>query len=158
QRISITGSSSEPGSVTVAQPPTPFTLSLDSNSSAEVTSPTGRLFAGAGATSVAPGGSDLHVGTTSGVVITPQPVTVVPASGTATATASGIGTGTVHVAVTEAGGVALALTVSGLIPGGPYSVSRNGAAPMLVYADGGGTVQYSDAPPSSGTWDYAVTG
>jgi parallel beta-helix repeat protein len=158
QRVSITGSSSEPGSVTVAQPPGPFTLSLDSNSTGDVTSTTGQLFAGAGATSVTPGGSDLSVAPNSSPVVTPQPVTVVPAGGSATASASGIGTGTVHVVVTEAGGVGLTITVSGLTPGGAYSVSRSGAAPMLVYANGSGTVQYSDTPPSGGTWDYAVTG
>jgi parallel beta-helix repeat protein len=160
QRISITGSSAEPGSATVAQPTGPFTLSADSNSTADVTSTTGRLFASdAGTTSVTPTGSDLHVANTGGgIAVTPLPVTVVPDSGSATAGASGIGTGTVHVVVTGAGGIGLTITVSGLTPGGSYSVSRDNAAPVLVYANGSGTLQYSDTPPAGGTWDYAVTG
>jgi len=154
QKISVTGSSAEPGSVTVAQPRAPFQVTVDSNSSADVTGPGGQLFAlGSTATSVAPSGSTLHV-SASGTV-TPQPVTVVPASGTATATASGIGTATVHVVVT--GSAPRTISVSGLTPGGTYTVRRDGIPLTVAIADGSGTVQVTDAPLSSGTYDYTVS-
>lgn len=165
QRISVVGSAAEPGSLTVAQPPAAFSLSLDANSSAEVTSPTGRLFAtaaGTVGTTVTPSGSDLHLtsgilGTTNGVTITPQPVLVVPASGTASASANGIGTSTVHVVVAATAGVGLTITVGGLTPNGRYAVTRDGASVGMFFADNEGKVQFVDAPPTGGTSDYAVT-
>jgi parallel beta-helix repeat protein len=162
QRVSVAGSSAEPGSVTVSGAAAPFVLSVDSDSSAEVTSPAGQLVTVDGnavAATVAPSGSDTHLtsavtGTTGGVTVAPQPIGVLPAAGTASA----LRTGPAAVRLTGAAGTAVTFTIGGLAPGGTYTVSRNGAALTQVTADGSGTVRFTDTPPTGGPNDYAVTG
>jgi parallel beta-helix repeat protein len=162
QRISVTGSSTGPGSLTVAQAPGPFSISVDADSSAELTSPTGQLFSvGAGniAAAVTPSGSDAHLtsvilGTTGGVNVTPQRISVVPASGSASALATG------PAAVRLSGqvaGTSVAFTVGGLTAGGNYTVKRDGAALTHVTADATGTVAFSDAPPTGNPTNYTVS-
>jgi mannuronan 5-epimerase len=161
QRISVTGNSTEPGSLTVARAPGPFSISVDSDSSAELTSPTGQLFAvGAGniPAAVTPSGSDAHLtsailGTTGGVSVTPQRISVVPASGTASA----LGTGPAAVRVSgQAAGTSVAFTVGGLTAGGVYTVTRDGTTLTQVTADATGTVSFSDALPTGNPTNYTV--
>jgi parallel beta-helix repeat protein len=163
QRVSITGNSTEPGSVTVSQPTASFSLSVDGDSSAEVTSPTGQLVTvGTNnvAATVTPSGSDTHltsavIGTTGGVTVTPQPIRVQPDGGTASA----LRTGPAGVRVSGyAAGTAFAFTVGGLTIGSTYTVTRDGTALTQVTADGSGTLTFSDAPPTGNPTDYAVTG
>jgi parallel beta-helix repeat (two copies) len=162
QRITVTGDSIEPGSVTVSGPTAPFSLSVDSESSAEVTSPTGQLMAAGGnnvAATVSPSGSDTHLtsailGTTGGVTVTPQPITVVPASGTASALCTG------PAAVQLSGqtpGTPVTFTIGGLTAGGTYMVNRDGTALTQVTADQSGMVRFTDAPPAGNPTTYTLT-
>jgi mannuronan 5-epimerase len=162
QRVSVTGNSAEPGSVTVSGPTAPFALSMDSDSTAEVTSPTGQLVTAGGTDLTAtatPSGSDTHltsavVGTTGAVTVTPQPISVLPASGTVTA----LRTGPTAVQVRGPNGTAVAVTVGGLTAGATYSVTRDGSVLTQVTADDSGTVRFTDALPNASATDYAVTG
>lgn len=163
QRVSVTGSGTEPGSVTVSGPTAPFSLSLDSDSSAEVTSPTGQLMAADGtgvAATVTPMGSDTHLtsailGTTGGVTVTPQPITVVPASGTASA----LGTGAAAVRLSgQTAGSPVTFTIGGLTADGIYTVNRDGTVLTQVTADQSGTVWwFTDAPPTGDPTNYTIT-
>jgi hypothetical protein len=149
--------------VTVSQPTASFSLSVDGDSSAEVTSPTGQLVTvGTNnvAATVTPSGSDTHltsavIGTTGGVTVTPQPIRVQPDGGTASA----LRTGPAGVRVSGyAAGTAFAFTVGGLTIGSTYTVTRDGTALTQVTADGSGTLTFSDAPPTGNPTYYAVTG
>jgi parallel beta-helix repeat protein len=161
QRVSVTGSASGPGSVTVVDPTGPYQISVDSDSSADLTSPTGWLSqVGGGGISatVTPSGSTTHLtsailGTTGPVSVTPLPVGVLPASGTVDA----LGTGPTAVRVSGQLGMSVAFTVRGLVPGGTYTVTRMGDPLTQVTADGTGTVTFTDALPNSSSIDYAVT-
>lgn len=161
QRVSVTGSGTEPGSVTVSGPTAPFSLSVDGDSSAEVTSPTGQLMAAGEvrvAATVTPSGSDTHLtsdilGTTGGVTVTPQPVTVVPASGTAAAVLTG------SAAVQLSGhtpNTPVTFTIGGLTAGDAYTVRRAGKALARMTADHSGTVRFTDAPPTGSPTTYKI--
>jgi mannuronan 5-epimerase len=163
QRVSVTGNSTEPGSVTVAGPTAPFSLSLDSGSSADVTSTSGQLVTVGGtnvAVTVTTSGSDTHltaviIGTTGAVTVAPQAIRVGVGSGTASA----LRTGPAAVRVSGyATGAVFTFTIGGLAAGATYTVTSNGSALLPVTADASGTVRFTDTPPTGGPTDYAVTG
>ncbi len=161
QRISVTGTAAEPGSLTIISPPGKLSVSVDANSSYDVTNVGGKLYAVGGvAATVSPTGSATHLtstalGTTGGVSMTPQALTVLPASGSASASATGSGTST-NLTVTGTPGGNLAITIGGLTPGAHYLVRRNGGQITTAVADSGGVVRFTDAPAAHGTFHYQV--
>jgi mannuronan 5-epimerase len=162
QPVRVSGSSTEPGSLTIADPSGPVSVTVDSNSSYDVTSASGQLYAVGGvAASVSPGGSVTHLTSTvlhstASVRVTPQKVSVVPASGSASASATGTGTAT-DVTVSDTPGGTFAISIGGLTPGVRYVVGRNGAQLTTAVADAGGVVLFSDAPAANNTFHYRVS-
>jgi parallel beta-helix repeat protein len=164
QKISITGSTSEPGSLTITDPPAAVSVSADTNSSYDVTGDRGQLFTvNALATTVAHSGSSVHLsypilGTTSSVTTTPKPVTVVPSSGSATASTTGSGVSTtVTITGAEAGG-SVAFTIGGLSHSASYVVKRGGTVIATTTANSSGVISFTNAPPTSGSYTYTVAG
>ena len=164
QKISITGSTAEPGSFTLTDPPAAVSISADSNSSYDVTGTHGQLFTVASVpTTVTPTGSDVHLtysilGTTTGVTTTPKLVTVVPAGGSATASTTGSGTGTSVVLSGAPAGGTLTFTIGGLTASTSYVIKRSGPVIASATANGSGVVTFTDAPPTTGSYTYTVAG
>jgi hypothetical protein len=112
-------------------------------------------------TTVGPTGSTLHLtstllGGTNGVTLTPQMVTVLPASGSALAIASGTGTATQVTISGQSSGVGVAFGVGGLAANTGYTVSRNGTVVTTATSDGTGLLSFTDTPPGSGGYTYTL--
>jgi mannuronan 5-epimerase len=160
-QVTVTGSSTEPGSLTVANPVGQFPISVDTNSTADVTSAIGQLFTvGSLPTAVTPTGSSLHLASalvgTGSVTVKPAAVTVVPAGGTATARATGTGAGTTVLLGSAPPGVTIAFSIGSLTNGSTYAITRDGVAIGSATADGSGVVGFGDALPSGGSATYAL--
>lgn len=147
QDVELVGSS-----VTVAEPSGPLRFSLDAASTADLTSASGRVFAGGPATTATPAGTRLRL--TGDAAVTPHPVTVMPSSGTAAVTA----TGPAAVRVTgQAAGASIAFTVSGLHSQARYTVRRDGAVLATVTADEAGVARFTATAPTTGAHEYTVS-
>ena len=165
QKLGVTGSSSEPGSLTVKDPKATTSISVDANSGVLFASSTFQLFAVSGKTvksTLSATGSAAKLTSpligTSTVAVIAQPVTAVIGSGTATATATGIGTSKVGVTITEAaGGAPVAVSVGGLTVGRTYAVTRAGAKLTSVKADSSGYIHFSAVPGSASSYTYSVS-
>ena len=165
QDFAVKGLPGEPGSMTITAPSGVVDVSCDATSSADVTSPTGVVFA-AGATAltttVSPTGSTLHLtsallGTTGTTPITPKAVTVVPAAGTLSAKATGSGTSTQLTVNGQPAGTTLTIRIGALTPGTTYTVKRAGTSIGTATANGTGWITVTNAPPTNGSYVYTVS-
>jgi poly(beta-D-mannuronate) C5 epimerase len=146
--------------LTIANPNADMRITIDPQSTVDVTSRRGTTFAtGAGgpATTVTPTGSTLRltpatVGTAP-VTVTPQRFAVLPSTGTAAATA----TGTLDVRISgQAANAPISFTVSGLRPGSQHTIRRGTKVLTVATADAAGQVKFTDSPPSSAGYNYQV--
>jgi parallel beta-helix repeat protein len=165
QKIQVTGNAAEPGSLILTEPARSIKVSVDANSTFDITAAAGTVYRVGRLsvpTTVTRQGSDLRLtsatlGGTGFFTVTALAVTVVPDSGTVSASVTGVGSRRPHVKISgQAGGTRIAFTVGGLSAGTRYTVWRGGAALATVPADGSGRIQFSDSRPDSAGYDYAI--
>jgi parallel beta-helix repeat protein len=155
QAIELTSST-----LTIANPSAGMRITVDPQSTVDVTSSRGTTFAtGAGgpATTVTPTGSRLRLTSntagTAPVTVTPQSFAVLPSTGTAAAMA----TGALDVRISgQAASKPISFTVSGLRKGTAYTIRRGAKVLAVATADAAGQVKFTDSPPSSAGYDYQV--
>lgn len=167
QKLGVTGSASEPGSITVKNPKAATSISVDAYSSTLFASSTSQLFAIAGksvTTTITPTGSAAQLRSvltgTATVAVIPQRVTAVIKAGSATATAVGadVGTTKITIKITEvASGASVAVSAGNLTAGRTYKVTRNATTLISVTADAGGYVHFTALPGSASSNTYTVT-
>jgi hypothetical protein len=165
QQFAVTGASGSPSSVSVVDPAVKISVSVDAFSSVDVKSSTGGQFTAAPSgpvTTDSPGGSDLLVppasSGTNTFIITPVPVTVVPASGTVTSAVGSVSSTSVGFTVTSAsGGATVNFSIGGFAPGASVVVTANGGALASLTADPTGTVTFSGVPGAGSTAYLAVS-
>jgi hypothetical protein len=163
QQFAVTGTSSAPSSVTIADPAAPIAVRVDTFSTVDVASSTGGQFTSTptgpvttdGAT-----GSDLLVpaaptGTTA-FTITPVPISIGTA-GSVTSTVGVVSGTTAGLTVTTPlDGQPITITIGGFAPGAAVTVTANGTALPPLTADPSGAIQFSDTPAAGSTAYLAV--
>lgn len=167
QKFGVTGTTSEPGSITVKDPKDTTSISVDANSNALFASSTSQLFAISGktvTTTVTPTGSAAQLRSvltgTSTVAVIPQRVTAVIKAGSATASAIGavVGTSKITITITEApSGASVAVSAGNLTAAHTYKVTRNSSTLTSVQADASGYVHFTALPGSASSNTYTVT-
>lgn len=166
-KFGVTGTTSEPGSITVKDPKDTTSISVDANSNALFASSTSQLFAISGktvTTTVTPTGSAAQLRSvltgTSTVAVIPQRVTAVIKAGSTTASAIGavVGTSKITITITEApSGASVAVSAGNLTAAHTYKVTRNSSTLTSVQADASGYVHFTALPGSASSNTYTVT-
>jgi poly(beta-D-mannuronate) C5 epimerase len=164
---SVKGDPATPGSMTFKDIAQATKAQADSVSSVTFTSSTGTVYQVSGypavTTSLTPSGAGTATLTaalagTGAVIVTPQPLAVVPASGTATARVPS-GSGGYEALVTpSAAGTDLAFTATGLVPGARYALTAGGTTVATGTAPASGTLTLHTAPSTVAETAYRVLG
>lgn len=172
QKIGTTGTSSEPGSTAVANPvstsgPVTLAVSDDTNSKTDVTSTLGTLSSIKSpqlSSTVSSTGSDLLLSygtdhSTSSVTVTAQPLALVDSTGADQAVVTSASATAVTWTLTAgAVGNTVAITVTGLHPSAPYTLSSGGTTLGTGTSTSTGVITFSITTTSTATTPYSVAG
>jgi mannuronan 5-epimerase len=163
QTVALSGISGLGSTATINSLATKISVSVDSYSTADVTSPTGVLYS-VGTLSlptvVTPAGSDVTLSSTTvgtkALAVTPTAYTVLPSSGSATVTPSASGSTYTFAVSAAASPGTLAFSIGSQTPGKSFAVTVNGTPLTTAVVNGSGVLSFSDPSAQGGSSTYVA--